>query len=310
MGVLDNTKFILKVCELFYLKGMSQKEISAHLGISRPQVSRIIAVANEKKLVSIHLNYENVQENALQNQLYDKYGIETLVFDTEDTKGNQQYRLLAEKSADYLSIEIKDGYSVGVMAGRTIRYLADVIPLSRHHGLKFVPLCGENSINGTEWYSNVIAQRMASRSNGKYCFFTAPHVLKNAEAKAILMEEPNIKEMFNMISHCDVCLVGIGGAVAESTGIRASQLTDEDISSLSSMNAKANICSTYLDEDGRVVDTELSDRILGASILDIQKSKVIALACGDEKVDAIKAVLKSRLIDVLVTSIDTAQKLL
>ena len=66
----------------------------------------------------------------------------------------------------------------------------------------------------------------------------------------------------------------------------------------------------YLDEYGRVVDTELSDRILGASILDIQKSKVIALACGDEKVDAIKAVLKSRLIDVLVTSIDTAQKLL
>ena len=93
MGVLDNTKFILKVCELFYLKGMSQKEISAHLGISRPQVSRIIAVANEKKLVSIHLNYENVQENALQNQLYDKYGIETLVFDTEDTKGNNNWRL-------------------------------------------------------------------------------------------------------------------------------------------------------------------------------------------------------------------------
>ena len=76
MGVLDNTKFILKVCELFYLKGMSQKEISAHLGISRLQVSRIIAVANEKKLVTIHLNYDNVQENALQNQLFEKYGID------------------------------------------------------------------------------------------------------------------------------------------------------------------------------------------------------------------------------------------
>lgn len=310
MGVLDNTKFILKVCELFYYKGMSQKEISSMLGISRPQVSRIIAIANEKKLVTIHLNHENILENDLQNKIKDKYGVEALVFDTEDTAGNQQYRLLAEKCADYLSIEIKDGDTVGVMAGRTIRHLADSIPLSRHHGLKFVPLCGEYSTDGTEWYSNIIAQKMASRSGGKYWFFNAPHVLKNAKAKSILMEEPYIKEMFDLISRCDICLVGIGGAMAESTGIRASQLSEDDIRKLSEMNAKANICSTYLDEEGRVVDTELSDRILGASILDIQKSRIFALACGNEKVEAIRAVLKSKLIDVLVTSIDTAQNLL
>ena len=116
--------------------------------------------------------------------------------------------------------------------------------------------------------------------------------------------------MFDLISRCDICLVGIGGAMAESTGIRASQLSEDDIRKLSEMNAKANICSTYLDEEGRVVDTELSDRILGASILDIQKSRIFALACGNEKVEAIRAVLKSKLIDVLVTSIDTAQNLL
>ena len=41
MGVLDNTKFILKVCELFYLKGMSQKEIASLLGTSIRTIRRI-----------------------------------------------------------------------------------------------------------------------------------------------------------------------------------------------------------------------------------------------------------------------------
>ena len=42
MGAIHNDRLMVKVCEMYYLLDMSQKEISVRLGISRPQISRII----------------------------------------------------------------------------------------------------------------------------------------------------------------------------------------------------------------------------------------------------------------------------
>ena len=57
MGAIGNGRLIVKVCEMYYLLDLSQKEISARLGISRPQVSRIIAQGRGKGL----RGYQNQQ---------------------------------------------------------------------------------------------------------------------------------------------------------------------------------------------------------------------------------------------------------
>lgn len=310
MSVLDNTKYIFRVCELYYRDGLSQKEISAKLGISRPQISRIIAIANERNLVTVRFNYPNSFEAHYQDLIREEYGLEAVVFDLGNSFGETEMRLLAGKAADYLAIEIKDGYRVGLMSSRTVKFIADSIPVTKKHGFEYVPLCGGFSSNGTDWYANVIAQEMAAKSNGRYYVFTAPNFANSVEAKNAFVAEPSVRKVLDLIPTCDVSLVGIGNVDASSTGALAGGLTDEDLNSLRALHAVSSICSSYLDADGNVLRTSLSDRMIGASINDIQGSKVIAIASGRDKAEAIKAVLKAGVIDVLITSLETARNII
>ena len=54
MTMLDNRQLMLKICRMYYLANISQKEISEKLRISKPQVCRIISAAREKKIVTTH----------------------------------------------------------------------------------------------------------------------------------------------------------------------------------------------------------------------------------------------------------------
>jgi DNA-binding transcriptional regulator LsrR (DeoR family) len=309
MGILDNTKFMLNVCEMYYIEGLSQKQIAGNLGISTAQISRIIALAQTRKLVSFHLNYPNSEENEYQDRLKQKYGIrEVYVYDIgkEEKDAN---RILAEKSYDLFSVVVKDGERVGVMAGKTMRCLANAIPCSKNRRLEFVPLCGGYATDGLDWYANAIAQEFAEKTNGKYYVFNAPQYVLNEQTKKILLEEPHIKQVVELGKHCNVSLIGIGTVKPSSTGGVASELTEEDSIALEKVGAVANICSSYVDGDGNVIETKTSDRILGSSILDIKESRKVGVARGIEKVPAIKAVLKGHLLDVFITSLETAKQL-
>ncbi len=307
MSILDNTKFILTVCELYYLQNFSQKEISAKLGISRPQISRIIATAQERKLVNIHLNYPNEEENEYQNLIKEKYGVnEVYVYDLGEENPDGIVKL-AEKSSDLFSIVVKDGERVGVMAGRTVSSLADAVPNSKNRKLEFIPLCGGAASDGNKWYANAIAQRFAEKTNSHYYVYNAPQIVRNEQSKKVLLEEPNIKEIVNLGHNCDVCLIGIGSIGTASTGSKAGQLNEKDINHLLNTGAVANMCASYLDAEGNLINTDINNRILGVSLRDIEKARKVVVATGIEKVSAILAALKGKYIDVLITSLNTAK---
>ncbi|AEV30945.1 transcriptional regulator with sigma factor-related N-terminal domain [Sphaerochaeta pleomorpha str. Grapes] len=310
MGILDNTKFIFMVCELFYQQGYSQKEIAAELKISRPQVSRIIATAIERNLVTIQINYPNEEENLYQRILREEFGIgEVYVYDTGNLSGGEATRKLAEVSKGLFPICVKDNERCGVMAGRTISCLASAIEKSKNRGLSFVPLCGGTAGNGSDWYANSIAQSFAKKTNGTYFILNAPQYLNNCEVKKLLLNEPSIKEILDLGKSCDSVLMGVGNLEVSSTGVQAGNLSVQDIQSLKSQGAVANICSSYINKDGKILDSEISDRIIGQTILDVKNARKVCVARGLSKVEAIKAVLIGGYLDVLITSLDTAKKI-
>jgi lsr operon transcriptional repressor len=67
----------------------------------------------------------------------------------------------------------------------------------------------------------------------------------------------------------------------------------------------------FIDKEGNLVDSNIESRLLTTPLDKLRSLKnVIGVAAGDEKVDAIKAVLKGGYIDVLITDESTALKLL
>jgi DNA-binding transcriptional regulator LsrR (DeoR family) len=71
-----------------------------------------------------------------------------------------------------------------------------------------------------------------------------------------------------------------------------------------------DIALRFFDAAGAPVRSSLDERILGITAEQLHKApRVVAVAGGPEKTDAIRAALKSEMIDVLITDQETAESL-
>ena len=117
MAITDNLRMMVKVCRLYYEENLSQKEISALMGISRPQISRMLTCARSQNIVTIKINNPFEDETNLGRALAERYRLkDALVLDTRDGSPETFGRMAAE----YLDAYIADGECVGVMSGQTI----------------------------------------------------------------------------------------------------------------------------------------------------------------------------------------------
>ena len=95
----------------------------------------------------------------------------------------------------------------------------------------------------------------------------------------------------------------------EATNIRVGELKETERRYLQQQGALASICCSYVDGDGKSVGEDLFQRPIGQSLESLKKSKIIAVALGDSKVEAIGASLRSGRVHVLVTDLATAKQL-
>ena len=72
-----------------------------------------------------------------------------------------------------------------------------------------------------------------------------------------------------------------------------------------------DICSRFFDADGRICNKELDARTVGITLDELRsKDHSIMISGGEAKVQAIKAALKGRYANVLITDQFTAKQLL
>ncbi len=310
MAITDDTRIVIKVCQLYYEQNLSQKEISAQLGISRPQISRLLANARLNNIVSITINNPYAEETRLENELIKKYKIkDALVVDTTSETESNRFEVFSVQAAKHLYAYIRDNDLIGVMSGKTISSLLNAVSDFERHGLDFIPLVGGIGVINPEWHANTIAQKFAEKTGGKSFVLNAPVIVQNEQACEIFRKEPEIASVLQRGRHCDVTIIGIGQVNMNSTNVRVGAYTQEDIESLERSGAVASVCTSYLNSQGKIIETDLSKRSIGQTLSDIKKSKTIACAIGDSKVTSIKAALQSGYIDVFMTDINTAKQL-
>ena len=83
------------------------------------------------------------------------------------------------------------------------------------------------------------------------------------------------------------------------------------ISQLRNAGAVGDICFQFIDEQGKLVNSPLMDRVIGIDLPTLKSSpRVVGIAGGRSKVAAILASLQARWINVLITDRQTAEKLI
>ncbi|MEQ8156020.1 MAG: sugar-binding transcriptional regulator [Clostridiaceae bacterium] len=311
MAIYDNKRLVIKACKLFYEDNMSQKDISLLLGISKPQVCRMLNFAKENNIVEFTINNPYSQEFQLEEKLIEKYSLkEAFVFNFPYQNTDEAIEKLGECCAEQLDKYFTDNSAIGVMSGRTIASISNFAHKLTREGLEFIPLVGNMGSKGHKWHANVIAENFAHKAGGNYSLMNAPIVFQNKETCNLIKKEPSISQVLEKGKACNIALVGIGEINLSSTSYLCGAFSEDDITKLNAQNAVASVCTSYVSKDGKILDIELNLRSIGVSLNELVNSTTIAVSTGKEKIEATKAVLKSGYIDIFMTSQDIAEELL
>ena len=311
MAVTDNIHLSLKICQMYYVEKMSQKEIASELEISRSQISRILAAAWENNIVSVKINNPFENEMRLERELKSRYHLKDALVLKVDESLNitrmEKFGLLAARNLDSY---IDDGDKVGVMSGRTVGSLVRGILNFHRQNLEIIPLIGSLGSVSSEFHANFIARNLAEYSGGKSYMLNVPAKVQDLRSKELLLQEPEVAAVLSMGAMCDVVLLGIGEIGLQSTVATMGGITPEEIDTLNKLGAVASVCTSFLDINGKIVRTEISERLIGQSIQSVSQSKKIAIAVGRNKIDAIKAAFLGNTVDIFMTDFETARALL
>ncbi len=310
MSIVDNYRLMIKICEMHYLQNLSQKEISSRLSISRPQISRILAQARADGVVDIKIHNPYSGESEMEQKLMERFGLsDAIVIDSGVGNPSEQMEQFAGKAAQQIDSYLTGGSVVGVMSGNTVKSIVEALRPSSKKLHSVVSLVGGIGAGSVDLHANSIAQQLASKYNGVAFSLNAPALASDPVAAEIFRREPSVAKVLDMGVRCHVALVGIGSVSMEATNIRVGELKETERRYLQEQGALASICCSYVDGDGKSVGEDLFQRSIGQSLESLKKSKIIAVALGNSKVEAIGAALRSGRVHVLVTDLATAKQL-
>jgi len=306
---MDYSKnLLIKVCEFYYNMNMNQQQIANKLNISRVKVSRLLSEAKSKGIVKIEIRYPG--DNCIQTEglLENKYGLEEAVIISSKYKSKDLvFSEVTKIAAEFMEEKITPKDIIGFAWGRTIKRMIDRVP-KINKGKKAVQLIG--NIGSIDVSGDVIVRKVANAFGSEISLLPAPAIVDSKHIKEAIMSDGKIKGIFDDQKECTIAFVGIGEANEKSILVDTGYLRDEDLQELRDAKAAGEICGRFIDENGELCKCSVDERVLGISFEDLKNIPlVVAIATGKEKVKAMKAVLGSGAVDVLITDEVTASYL-
>jgi DNA-binding transcriptional regulator LsrR (DeoR family) len=185
-------------------------------------------------------------------------------------------------------------------------------PSQRFKDTRVIQILGGVGSPNAEANATQLTRRLAQLIGGEATLLPAPGVVGSRSARDVLMKEKYVREALNLFPKVTLALVGIGAtepsrALASSGNV----FSPQEIKQLARKGAVGDICLRFFDAAGHEVVTELSDRVISMELGQLHSVKrVVGVAGGRRKTDAIRGSLAGKLVNVLITDLASAERLL
>lgn len=308
----EEYQLIVDASVLYYLEGKTQSEIAKELYLSRPKVSRLLKKARELQIVNITINYQNDEFAKLQSEVRRKFNVPHIVITR--TLSNRENTLdeVGKAAANELSIAMHDGMTLGISWGKHVRMAAKHLKKKPYKDLRVVELFGAISydIDTNDMLS--IGRSLSSKVKGKLYPLPSPIYINDPIAREAIISTPVIKNTLSMIENCDLIVTGIGSIKDDDT------LSDHTLQTLWDNYVDSNIkekiieqggtgflLAHFFNEQGKFLDMEINNNVVGIKTDTIKEKKIIAIASGRKKAKAILSVLRGGYVHTLVSDEET-----
>ena len=293
---------LVRASRLYYELGETQNAIAEQLGVTRPQVSRLLKRARAEGVVEIRIVDRTAVDSPAADALRRSYRLDAVhLAPTIAGPEDLTRRMVGRLAADVLRAALRTGAVVGIGDGASVAATAAALEeAATPVAVTVVPLCGGYWSTGPE---REPYRRVAEALGGQARGLMAPGLVDDAATQRALVAHAGVRSIIELWDRLDVALYGIGGAAWNAT------LVGEWVErELATAGAVGEILVAPFDLDGRFVCPALRDRVIAFDARRLGRIPVaIGVASGEGKVRPILGALRAGVIRTLVTDVATAE---
>ena len=314
MSRLDELRFMTRVAQRYHVDGQRQSAIAKDLSMSQATVSRMLKRAQKEGIVRISLNVPQGTYPELEADLRNKYQIaEAIVVDCSEDRDGAIMSRIGEAAAHFLETTIQNDEVIGISSwSQTIVKMIDnVHPMIQGKAKAVVQTLGGIGNPNVQKHATHVTTRLAQLTGAESVILQAPAVAASREAKIILLGENFVREATEQFDNISLAFIGIGAVEPSDMLAQSGNIfSAPELKKLTDKGAVAEMSQRYLNKEGKQVLTPLNERVIGMTLEQLNNvPRVVALAGGKSKTQAIDAALKSKTINILVTDRFTATRL-
>ncbi len=161
-------------------------------------------------------------------------------------------------------------------------------------------------------HATQLTTRLALLTGAEAQLLPAQGVVSSSAARLVMLGDVYVRAAMDQFRRMTIAFVGIG-ALQPSVMLANSgnAFTNEELQDLARRGAVGDISLRFFDRDGAPVHGPLDERVISVTLEELKKTpRVVGVAGGDRKVEAIRSCLTGGFVNVLVTDKFTAEKLL
>ncbi|MBL1230975.1 sugar-binding transcriptional regulator [Enterococcus sp. BWB1-3] len=311
---MDEEKLLIRIAEMYYQEDKKQSQISKELNIHRTTISRLLKRSREEGIVQITINYDKSGSYSLEQELEKRFGLEKAIVVpvASDLSVQQKEKILGKSAGEYFLGLLLNGMKIGFSWGHALAAMVEEMGNIELNEVTCLPMIGGPSGKlASAYHVNTIAYAASKKIGCNALMIDSPAVTETKELQTALMKNSFNQELSNLWKELDIAVFGIGSP-SMSENDRWKGFYGEDVmKELETKEVAGDILSRFFDYSGNTIDSNLNDRIIGISMKQLKKvPQRIGIAESDEKVGSIQAALKGQLLTTLVTTEETAVKVL
>lgn len=310
----DQMRLMAKIARMYHERGMRQSQIAEELHVSQPRVSRLLKRAVDVGIVRTTVALPPGVHTDLEDALERRFGLgEAVVVDVGGSDEDVPPALGAA-AAVYLETTLTGGDTVGISSwsATLLAAVESMRPAKTPVVDTVVQVVGGVGDPRVQMQATRLIGLFASGTGAVPVFMPAPGMLGTSSARDSLVADPTVAAVMDIWQQLTMVLVGIGSLdPSPLLWESGNALADSDQAVLRDAGAVGDICLRFFDAEGKAVQSAVDDRVISIGPDQLRGiARRVAVAGGGRKHSAIRAALLGGWVNVLITDLDEAQRLL
>lgn len=306
----------LDAAKLYYRAGLSQAEVAAQMGLSRPTVAKLLQHARERGFVVIEIHDPLEASAQIGDALRARFGLDEvrIVHPPQAPSGSGDSPSMADDlgiaGARFLEDVIEDGMSLGLAWGKTMLHVARNLRPTHTRARQIVQLKGGSSRSTLSTNNFETMNLFCAAFNAPALALPLPVIFDQVETKRIVEQDSHIADVLRQGRETDLVVFTVGSARRESLVMNLGYLSEDMVEELV-VAAVGDVCSRFYTHEGEVASPSVDALTVGIGLDDLrERPRRVLIAGGTYKAEAIETALHMGLATDLVIDQQTARRVL